>query len=333
MSAHANKWALVLAAGDGTRLRGLTTTSAGANVPKQFCSLRGGFSLFHEAAHRAHSIVSRAHTCAIVASHHQIWWQSLPRALPINNLIVQPRNRGTANGVLLPLLHILARDPQAHLVLLPSDHYVREEPVLARSLDEAMQQLRERPENALLLGFEPRQPDEGLGYIVPGISDGLGALHVEQFVEKPPLAQARQIVERGGLWNAFIVVAGAQGLLNLFQRRIPDVVEQMRAAVTCDLGEDQAAATRALYERLPTIDFSRDILQGQERFLRVLPVPDCGWSDLGTPRGVENVLRQSPRSETPLAATLDCSHLSLATQYELHQLRRGQKKYAHWQGQ
>jgi mannose-1-phosphate guanylyltransferase len=317
MPCDSHTWALVLAAGEGTRLRVLTTTISGATVPKQFCSLHGGPSLFHEALHRAQAVTSRARTCAVVASDHRIWWQSLPRALPTSNLVVQPSNRGTGNGILLPLLHIVARDPEAQVLILPSDHHVREERTLWRSLIDMAQQSRGRPECVLLLGFEPQMADPDLGYIIPSGSDSRDTLPVGQFIEKPPPMRAREIIAQGGLWNAFIVAAKVQTLLDLFKRRMPAIVEQMRAAVAEDLAHDASDATEQLYKRLPTIDFSRDILEGQQAHLRVLPAPHCGWSDLGTIRGVENVLRQSARSaDTAQIGTLDWSHLSLAAQYE-----------------
>jgi mannose-1-phosphate guanylyltransferase len=314
MYRESNSWALVLAAGEGTRLRSLTTTRSGASVPKQFCSLRGGLSLFHQALQRAHSLATRSRTCAVVARQHWIWWQGLPRGLPTSNVIVQPRNRGTANGILLPLLHIVERDPQAEIVILPSDHHVSEEQVLARSLRCALQQLRQSPVDIILLGFQPNEPDCELGYILPAPNQDSETLQVERFVEKPLSAEAQAIIERGGLWNAFIVAATAQSLLNLFRRQRPQIIEQMRAAILEDQKDPEAKAIELLYQRLPTIDFSRDILEGQEKHLRVLPVPNCGWSDLGTPRRVERVLGQSTSASGSEVEHLDWSYLSLAAQ-------------------
>lgn len=102
-----NTWALVLAAGEGSRLRSLTTTATGQAVPKQFCSLQGGPSLMQEALQRAASIAPIQRTCSIVAAQHRRWWEAPLYHLPEENVIVQPENRGTAHGILLPLLHIV----------------------------------------------------------------------------------------------------------------------------------------------------------------------------------------------------------------------------------
>ena len=316
MVSEAGTWALILAAGEGTRLRSLTTAPSGFTIPKQYCSLHEGPSLLHEALFRAGAVAAAAHTCAVVAEHHRRWWASALSYLPGSNVVVQPANRGTANGILLPLLHILERDPDARVLLLPADHHVRSEAVLAASLRRATEQLEWRLDEMLLLGLRPEQADPELGYIVPALSDGRGALHVSRFIEKPPAAQARALIGRGALWNAFILATSARALLGLFRRRMPEIVAAMRAAVQSDLrAGTMGIATSELYAHLPTLDFSRDILPGEEPNLRVLPVPQCGWSDLGTPQRVAEVLRgmPAPRIAPPAEAVL--GHWSLAAQH------------------
>lgn len=85
-----HQWALILAAGEGSRLRSLTTTSSGIAVPKQFCSLRGHHSLFGETVLRAQRVVAKGRICAIVAEHHENWWAQPVQQLARDKLIVQP---------------------------------------------------------------------------------------------------------------------------------------------------------------------------------------------------------------------------------------------------
>lgn len=313
MSAEANTWTLVLAAGEGSRLRSLTTSSTGTAVPKQFCSLFGGPSLLDEALGRARAASDQDHICVVVAAQHRRWWDEALRSLPAANVIVQPQNRGTGNGILLPLLAIVARDPAARVVLLPSDHHVRHEAILAMAMRTAVVHLDRRPEIAWLLGIEPEEADPELGYILPAGADGGGLLTVSRFIEKPPAEEARELIRAGGLWNAFIVIATAQVLLALFERRVPEILERMRAAIAQQ--STGANAVTELYERLPLVDFSRDILSGQESVLRVLPVPRCGWSDLGTPRRVAQAVRAAPGGARGPWVSGDPAQLSLAAQH------------------
>lgn len=321
-------WALILAAGEGSRLRPLTMTVSGIAVPKQFCSLRSGPSLLQEALNRAHQIAEPARLCTIVAAQHQRWWGPTLSPESASTVIAQPANRGTAHGVLLPLTHILECDPEARVVVLPSDHHVQDEAKLTASIRAALLQLNSRSTGVLLLGIAPDEPDPELGYILPGLTAGGQALCVERFVEKPSAPAASELIARGALWNAFILAARAAALLDLYRASYADLIGEMRTAVRHDLrhGSSATHATSSLYERLPVLDFSRHILQGQEERLRVWPVAPCGWSDLGTPQRVGQVLRRLPRKAQLLPSGLAgtsrrVAHLDLAAQYE--RLERG----------
>lgn len=290
---HQRTWALVLAAGDGTRLATLTTDADGRSVPKQFCSLNGGQSLLDDSMQRGRRIVPRERLCVIVAEDHRRYWQRALWALPAGNVIVQPRNCGTANGILLAVLSILERDPLARIVFLPADHYVRDELALAGSLREAATLLTRSPKELALVGIEPEEADPELGYIVPGARLADGTRNVQRFVEKPDATLARQLLANGALWNSFIFAAGGPALIGMMRERIPHIVEEMATAMARDARTGaRSGALRDLYDNLPSIDFSRTLLQGAEAQLRVIAAPVCGWSDLGTPRRVLDTLKR-----------------------------------------
>ena len=299
MSQPAHVWALILAAGEGSRLRDLTSNASGEAVPKQFCTLLGGPTLLENTIRRAGSFALPGNISVIVSEQHRAWWQRELQAVPAANIVVQPRNRGSGNGVLLQLLQVAHRDPHALVVLLPSDHFVAEESVLTRSIQSALATVRANPLQLVLLGMRPAYADSQLGYIMPAAESaaarlpGAGALPVTEFIEKPVLPLARQLIARGALWNAFIVAASAAALLRMYAQLLPGVVGAMREALADE--QDPARALAALYERLPTVDFSRDLLcECAALQLRVLPVPLCGWSDLGTPECVARVLAHLP---------------------------------------
>jgi mannose-1-phosphate guanylyltransferase len=272
----ASTWAVVLAAGDGARLSTLTLDSTGVPVPKQFCSLNGGVTLLQQTLSRARAAAPRERTATIVAQQHERWWQHMDE-----RTIVQPTNRGTANGILLAALTIARLDPAARVVFLPSDHYVKDEARLAAALRAASTKRIARG-TLLLLGLEPGGPDPELGYIVPGAPlRSLRSRPVSRIVEKPPASLASTLLKEGALWNSFIFAAEASVIADLVRARYPQVVAGFESAL--DGGPQRLIE---LYEKLPTVDFSRHILQGAEPCLSVLRVPECGWSDLGTPRSV-----------------------------------------------
>jgi mannose-1-phosphate guanylyltransferase len=318
MNRSGNTWAIVLAAGEGRRLQSLTMTESGVAIPKQFCSLRGGDSLLRETLIRAKAIARSENICIVVARQHSQWWSIELQSELTTNIIVQPRNCGTAVGILLPLLHIWARDPDARIVLLPSDHNVRDESILARALKRMLHELEAKRDKIFLLGISPEHADPELGYIVPGGADKSGVSIVSRFVEKPSAPLARSLIGAGALWNALIVSTYLQTLLQAFAQRFPRIVAEMQAAVgQTPFTADSPDTVADLYQRLPDLDFSRQILQNSESILRVLRVDSCGWSDLGTPKRVAETLLQLRRLDNVADHPLDrrSGFLSLAAQH------------------
>lgn len=301
-------WAVVLAAGEGTRLAELTADRQGRHVPKQFCSVNGGPSLFGLALARARSIVPDERVCAVVAKTHEQWWSDKSHEMQPGNLIVQPKNRGTGNGVLLALAHILKRDPQAQLVFLPADHHVLAEEKLVETMLAALAEMPARTREIFLLGIEPDEADPELGYIIPQKTANSDARGVRHFVEKPSRAVAAKLIEDGGLWNSAIFAANGERLLELYKERFLDNALAIKAAVDkmADPGSPSWTLSH-LYERLSEVDFSRHILQFHVSELRVVQVPHCGWSDLGTPHRVtervNQLARRTSRSREPSGVT------------------------------
>jgi mannose-1-phosphate guanylyltransferase len=294
-------WAIVLAAGQGSRLRGITTIGDEA-VPKQFCALHGDVSMLRRTLQRAARRVPDPHIKVVVAAEHRKWWERELDDLAAASVVVQPSNRGTAAGVLLPLTPIYRQDPEAVVVLLPADHHVGREWILQAALDRAVAAVQAHPDRdrVVLLGMTPEDAtDSEYGWIVPGASDSSSGLAaVQRFREKPPAAEAAALLAQGALVNSFILVARARTLRALYEERLPDLAALFRR------WRGGAASLRSLYERLPSHDFSRELLEPCVDRLLVAPVPPCGWTDLGTPARVARCLesyRMEPAPSHPPA--------------------------------
>ncbi|MCD6707247.1 MAG: NTP transferase domain-containing protein [Thiobacillus sp.] len=284
-------WAVVLAAGEGKRLAALTMDEEGRHVPKQFCSLHGGPSLFGLALTRARAVVPDDRVCAVVAKGHERWWRENPHDIRPDNLIVQPRNRGTGNGVLLALAYILKRDPQARLIFLPADHHVLDEETLIQAMSSMLAGMPARAREIFLLGIEPDEADPELGYIIPQKATRQDAQGVRHFVEKPSRAVAGKLIQEDALWNSGIFAAAGDLLLDLFKMRFPNHAHSIDNTTARIADPANPPWTLGhLYQQIPDVDFSHHILQLQVADLRVVPVPQCGWSDLGTPYRVSERL-------------------------------------------
>jgi len=235
----------------------------------------------------------------VAESHRRFWCESLS-GLPPGNVIVQPSNRGTANGVLLSLLSILRRDSLARVVFLPADHHVRDEPKLAIAIRAAIHTLASDAGILALVGIEPDEPDPELGYLLPGGTLPDGSRLVEKFIEKPAPSDAQELVAAGALWNSFIFGAGGPELLEGIRHHLGWIVSEMTAALARDSHSLPAGtALSELYRALPGVDFSRTILAGSVESLRVIAAPRCGWCDLGTPQRVAAALRRLQQESVP----------------------------------
>src|SRR5713101_6427420 len=117
-------WAVILAGGDGTRLRPLTQHLTGDARPKQFCRLFGGRTLLDQTRQRADLIIERDRQMVVVTRTHAPFWDDLARELPAGRLLAQPDNRGTAPAIMLAASAIRRLAGDAPLAILPSDHDV-----------------------------------------------------------------------------------------------------------------------------------------------------------------------------------------------------------------
>jgi mannose-1-phosphate guanylyltransferase len=190
--------------------------------------------------------------------------------------------------VLLALLHILKRDPQARLVFLPADHHVLAEETLSQAMLSALAVMPAKAKEIFLLGIEPDDADPELDYIIPQQTAHSDVQGVRHFVEKPSRAVAAKLIEEGGLWNSAIFAANGESLLDLFKERFLGNTLDISSALDkmADPGNPSWTLSH-LYERIPNVDFSRHILQFHVGELRVVPVPHCGWSArrIGSPSG------------------------------------------------
>jgi len=310
---NAHLWAVVLAGGDGRRLSSVTVGQDGRPVPKQYCAFGSHETMIRWAYARAAGVVPASRIVFVVAEHHRLYWERELADVPVENILVQPGNRGTASGILLAATHILFhRDPHARLLLLPSDHFVEDENVLRDSLNTILRLRQSQNGHITLLGMTPVDCDPDYGWILPA---GDGAFtRVSRFVEKPNAETAASLMRTGALVNSFIIVAGARVLVEACARTMPELVQ---AFVEREGSDSTRRPLAELYEKLPSADLSRDVLAGSVRHLAVARIPPCGWSDLGTPARLlayQSRSRQMRRMAVtrPASRPAATSHLSAA---------------------
>ncbi|MHB8382006.1 MAG: sugar phosphate nucleotidyltransferase [Candidatus Binataceae bacterium] len=298
-SARNSRAAIVLAGGDGTRLRSLTRFISGADVPKQFCPLLGERTMLEETLERAHAAASAEHTVVVVNREHRRFYQPILRATQPAQIVEQPGNRGTAPAILYGLHRLLQLGRKTTLAVLPSDHFVGDNERFARHIERAYQAVDEFPQLCVLLGTAPSAPERSFGWLEP---DGRisftqpDILRVRRFWEKPDQATAMRLYRAGCLWNSFIIVAALPTLHSMFAEYTPELFCAFGAELASPETEE-VAATR-LYRRIASAGFSEQILSRCPSNLAVLKVNDLEWNDLGEPARVLDVvatMRRRPR--------------------------------------
>jgi mannose-1-phosphate guanylyltransferase len=274
-----------LAGGEGRRLRPFIRACFGVDRPKQYCPLINHRSMLYHTLRRAERIIPPEHLLVIITDPHLRYAQEELHDCSLEMLIVQPCNRETGPGILLPLLHAHRRDPEAVIVLFPSDHFIHEEERFMAAVRHAAAFVSMRPAYPVLLGVEPTGPEVEYGWIEPG--EVLGGLQgeavyqVRRFWEKPTLEKAADLYLQGYLWNTMVLVARATVLLELFQKLTPGLMHAFDSIRQALGSPREAEALRMAYAKLPAVNFSQAILARCPQRLGVLRVQGVYWSDWG----------------------------------------------------
>ncbi|HMO28803.1 mannose-1-phosphate guanylyltransferase/mannose-6-phosphate isomerase [Enterovirga sp.] len=270
---------LLLSGGSGTRLWPLSRKS----FPKQFALVTGTESLFQAAARRlsgpgfAAPLVVTGNDFRFIVAEQLATLGIAPQAV-----LIEPEGRNTAPAVLAAALTLAKDDPDALLLVAPSDHVISG----AAAFREAAQAAAARAQagDLVTFGIPPTRPETGYGYLelAPDADAGAGVPQpLARFVEKPDAARAAEMLASGQyLWNAGIFLFTAAGLIRAFETHAPEVLEPVRRAVegaAADLGFMRLAA--GPWDAVPNISIDYAIMEKAPN-LAVMVYAD-GWSDLG----------------------------------------------------
>lgn len=295
---YSNVWAVVLAGGEGTRVRSFLKQLCGGSGLKQFSTIIGKRSMLQCTLDRIVQLIPPERVLVVVSSQHRDDAEKQLAHWPRENIIYQPMNRDTAPGIFLPLAHITNRDPTATVLVFPSDHFILDEVRFLGAVRKALAELKKNPSKLILLGMTPQEGEETeYGYIV-------GAARTSQrdeispvcgFVEKPPLPQARDLIERGALWNTMVFAVDNGVLWDMAQRTSPALYHAFRLIQLTLRNGGSAQSLEHIYEVIPQVNFSSAICEPLAAKLCVLAVPDVGWSDWGTAGSILRTLKKLGR--------------------------------------
>lgn len=207
--------------------------------------------------------------------------------------------RNTAPAVLLAALKIQKRNPDAVMVMAPSDHWIEDESAFSRDIELAFKTCR-NADRIITLGIEPSFPNTGYGYIhyKEGSED---VKAVKAFKEKPSYTKAKEFLQSGDyLWNAGIFIWNVDFIIRSFQRNLPEMFSLLNQGADVYNSVEENSFIRSHYPDVEDISIDYGILEKEENIFVIKASFD--WNDLGTWGSLYNEVKKDEQNNAILNA-------------------------------
>ena len=295
----ARLWGIVLAGGEGNRIRQFVWEKYRLRSPKQYIAFTGSRSMLQHTLDRVERVNPAERIRIVVDPSHfnEVHCQLSGR--PRDSIVFQPINRETAPGIFLPLIDIFQRDPRARVAIFPSDHFILEEDRFMDYVTMGRRVIENFPNQVVLLGVRAEGPETDYGWIEPGkpVSRRLGpeVRSVIRFLEKPDAEAALQFHRREFLWNTSVIIIQAGTLIEMARKHLGPIwarFDRMLAAIGTDR---EPTVIKSEYSRMERANSSRDVLERSAASVSVIEIKNVHWSDWGNGDRVLTTLKQIRR--------------------------------------
>jgi len=205
----------------------------------------------------------------------------------------EPANRGTGASVFLPLVYVLAEEPDATVLVLPCDQFATQDENLVPHLERAGTLAELMPGRLVVLTAVPSRPESEFGWVEAGpVLDkfaGFGARSVKKFYEQPGQQDAESFFRRGFFWNTMIMAVKARTLWTIGQelfpgmmKRFQNLLDLLKLVHSGNASPDlETLALRDVYRGLETVNFARRVFQQTPEWVTLLPITSLTWRDWG----------------------------------------------------
>ena len=276
-------WSMILAGGEGERTRSFIERWLGYPKPKQYCTFVGNRSMLQHTLDRADRLGAPHQKITVVAQSHQRFAGEALGGQRAGQVILEPNYCGTAPEMFLPLTYIRAWDPSATVVIFPSDHFVFPETRFLEMVRRAIRGSRIFQDRLLLLGVRPTHLELDYGWMnvggVLGWSGGSCVRQVDSFVEQLDHIQALNAMAKGALWNTSVMVGKVSTIWKLGWQYLPVIMERFERLGKAIGSTHEGRMLRQLYEKMPRLDVSSELLQRVPERLGMIELEDVLWSD------------------------------------------------------
>jgi mannose-1-phosphate guanylyltransferase len=272
-----NTYILIMAGGVGSRF----WPKSRNHFPKQFIDILGtGESLLQMTYERFAKICPKENIYILSNQNYLVLIQEQIKGITVDNILLEPSRNNTAPCIAYASYKILKANPEANIVVAPSDHLILKESEFLNKITQALE-FTAREDALVTLGISPTRPDTGYGYINFEKEEIKGIHKVARFLEKPILEKAKEYLKSGNyLWNGGIFIWTAQSIQKAFKNFAPEIDSLFSKGNAFYNTSEEAVFIKENYPKSPNISIDYAIL---EKANNVYTIPaDIGWSDLGT---------------------------------------------------
>ncbi len=297
-------WSVILAGGEGQKLKPFIQRWKGKHIPKQYCSFVGSRSMLQHTLDRADQISHPTKKITVIARSHQL--EAIKHfSHNSGKVVIQPANRDTAVGIFFPLTHIRAIDPEATVVIFPSDHFICPVEPLFDAVRAAVNSVDHIPKVMVLLGVVPDTQEQDYGRIYPGPTLGIARGHhvraIQAFLEKPNPVQIQKVITYGARWNTLILTAKVVTLWEIGKRIFPEMIDLFEKWQATIDTRHECSVLKEIYQLLYPQNFSTELLQKVPEHLAMIEMTNMIWSDWGHPDQImESLQRIGKKPAFPL---------------------------------
>ncbi len=272
-----NNYCVIMSGGIGSRFWPFSREAR----PKQFLDFFGtGRSLLQMTVDRFRKILPVENIYIVTNQEYaQMVMDELPELKP-NQILLEPMRRNTAPCIAFATYHINSFNPEANIVVAPSDHLILKEDEFLSIIQKAYAFV-EKHNTLLTLGIRPSRPETGYGYIQMGEDELDGVTKVKVFTEKPNLELAKVFFESGEfLWNSGIFIWNNKTILDAFHQYLPEITNRFDQGAGLFGTEREKAFIDENFPFCPNISIDYGVMEKAANVY--VQAADFGWSDLGT---------------------------------------------------
>ena len=278
MPKNPNHYVVIMAGGIGSRFWPMSRTPH----PKQFLDILGtGKSLLQQTWDRSKKVVPQENILIVTNAQYRGLVKEQLKGIRASQILLEPARRNTAPCIAYAAFRIKAKNPNASMVVAPSDHLILKDQEYTDLIRKALNEV-EQNDALITLGITPTRPDTGYGYIqFQESSDDQGVHKVKTFTEKPDLEMAKELVASGEfLWNAGIFIWSVKGILSAFENLMPDMYQIFQEGEETFATREEKKFIETAYMQCKSISIDYGVMEKAKNVFTI--AADIGWSDLGT---------------------------------------------------